>query len=342
MIATWLFEFFHALHDPAQSADPEAVQAHFRWYTDLWTKAEQRGFDGIFFSEHHFGAAYSPSPNLLVAHMAARTTTLRLGVLGSVTPYATPWGIPEEFAMLDHLTGGRFEPGIVSGIPPELGVAGIPMHVATQRHSEVADVLDHAQAGEPVTHHGEQWSFDNLPLFPPAYRPKRVWTASRSRESSERAARRGWNVCAGFNATPVIADMFDGYRAASADAGHNVGPEHLGLRRMVTFADGPDGQREGMHRAKRALLDLLNASAGPLPPFAALLDRPDESIDMLSNDEFVSGTPQQVAEQLIEQCRAVGAANVMVMFSAVDHEPLGNAHATFAEHVIPALHAAGL
>lgn len=33
----------------------------------------------------------------------------------------------------------------------------------------------------------------------------------------------------------------------------------------------PSKQREGVHTAKRSLLDLLNASAGPLPPFAEVV-----------------------------------------------------------------------
>jgi alkanesulfonate monooxygenase SsuD/methylene tetrahydromethanopterin reductase-like flavin-dependent oxidoreductase (luciferase family) len=340
MITTWIFEFFHALRDPESKSDPEMIQAHFRWYLDLWTQAESRGFDGIFFSEHHFGAAYSPSPNLLVAAVAQRTTTLRLGVLGTVTPYATPWRVAEEFAMLDHLTGGRFEPGIVSGIPPELGLAGIALPTGLARHGGVASVIDAARAGDPITIHDDEFSFEGLEIFPPSYRPKTMWTAVRSRESAERSARRGWKICAGFNSTPVIADCFDGYRAAASDAGFEVGPDHLGLRRLITFTDKPSGQREAMHTGKRALLDLLNASAGPLPPFAALLDRPDEQSDALSDDEFVSGTPEQVAEELVGQCLAVGAGNMVACFSAVDHAELEHAHAAFADVVLPALRAA--
>ena len=343
MISAWLFEFFHALRDPATRDDPAAIQTHFRWYLDLWTQAESRGFDGIFFSEHHFGAAYSPSPNLLIASVAARTSTMRLGVLGTVTPYATPWRVAEEFAMLDHLTGGRFEPGVVSGIPPELAVAGIPMSVATARHAEIVDVVAAAMHDPTVRHDGAEWRFDELTIHPRPYTADpTMWTAARTRSSTEKAAQRGWKVCAGFVSTAAMAEMFDGYRKVAAEAGHPTGPERLAVRRMVTFSDGPDRRRLGMHAAKRSLLDVLNASAGPLPPFAALLDRPDEAMDELSNDEFVSGTPDEVAAELIAQCRAIGAANVMVAFSAVEPTPLDEAHRLFAEHVIPALHAADL
>lgn len=338
MITTWLFEFFHSLRDPAATGDRDAVQAHFRWYLDLWTKAEARGFDGIFFSEHHFGAAYSPSPNLLVANLAARTSTIRLGVLGTVTPYATPWRVLEEFAMLDQLTGGRFEAGLVSGIPPELGLVGVPMPVAGARHAEIVSVIDAAMHQQPVSHHGTEWNFDDITIYPPMFQASpSIWTAARTRASAEKAAQRGWKVCAGFNSCEVIADMFDGYRKMAGEAGHPTTSDRLGLRRMVTFVDDPSKQREGVYTAKRSLLDLLNASAGPLPPFAALLDRPDESSDMLSDDEFVSGTPEQVATELIRQAHAVGTSNIVVSFSAVDPIELDEAHAAFCEQVIPAL-----
>ena len=105
--------------------------------------------------------------------------------------------------------------------------------------------------------------------------------------------------------------MFDAYRQGAEEAGHAHGPEQIAVRRMVTFVDAPSQQREAVNRAKRALLDVLTASAGPLPPWASLLDRPDESIAALSDEEFVSGTPQQVAEQLIEQCQIIGAGHLL-------------------------------
>src|ERR1051326_663117 len=65
MIKSWIFEFFGAPPELAQHFDPAASQRHFNAYLDLWTSAECAGFDGIFFSEHHFGAGYSPAPHLL-------------------------------------------------------------------------------------------------------------------------------------------------------------------------------------------------------------------------------------------------------------------------------------
>ena len=343
MIRTRLFEFFHELRDPAARADPARVQDHFRRYLDLWTRAETRGFDGIFFSEHHFGAAYSPSPNLLVAAMAQRTSSMRLGVLGTVTPYTTPWRMIEEFAMLDQLTGGRFDAGFVSGIPPELGAAGIDMATAGQRHREVVDALRSVLSGNSMSLRGSgpAWTFGEVRLAPTFVQsPLPVWTAAKSNASGARAGTEGWHLCGGFLATSDLATMFDHYRSAACDAGRNVDPSMLAIRRMVHFVDSPADHASGLATAKRSLFELLTESVGPLPPFAAVLDRPDADGSGLSDDEFVTGTPAEVAEQLVEQCKATGVANVAVMFSPTDLDELDRCHALLAEHVIPVLRAA--
>lgn len=333
----WLFEFFHELRGSA-GADPQAVGAHFDAYLDLWASAECRGFDGIFFSEHHFGAGYSPSPNLLVAALAGRTTSLRLGVLGTVGPYATPWRVAEEFAMLDHLTHGRMEMGIVSGIPPEFMAAGLSIAEMAERHQEVCDVLDLARAGGPVTHHGRIWSFDNLRFVPPFRRPDPpMWTAVRSVESARRAARRGWKICTGFGSVATLAEITEAYRQEAASAGWQAGPDHIGVRRMVSLVDRPDEVDAGRLVAKRALREVLDSSVGPLPPFAAILDRPDTDDEHLSNDEFVAGTPHQVAEALAAQAEAIGAGHVAVMFPELLPADLERTHERFATEVIPAM-----
>ena len=70
MIKSWIFEFFATPAALADRFDPAASQRYFNAYLDLWASAEPIGFDGIFFSEHHFGASLRPSPNLLIAQMS--------------------------------------------------------------------------------------------------------------------------------------------------------------------------------------------------------------------------------------------------------------------------------
>lgn len=356
MIKPWLFEFFHELRDPAERADPANITAHFRFHEDLWVDCERLGFEGIFFSEHHFGGAYSPSPNLLMPRVAARTKTLRLGALGSVSAYATPWRLVEEMGMLDHLLDGRLEMGVVRGIPPEQHVVGIDEATAAERHDEALAVIGHALRGaagtdpdsgpdtRTVTHHGKHYHFTNLRIVPrPAQQPHPpLWTAVRTKASSERAAELGYKVCAGFNSTEDIAGWFDGYRAVAAANGQPHGPEQLAIRRKVTIVDREDQQAEGRLLGQRSLKELLEHSAGGIPPFAAILDQPDITDSPLSPQEFIAGTPRQVAEEIIAQCQAVGAGHFLASFSEIDHHGLRRAHRLFGEEVIPRLRAASV
>ena len=40
---------------PGEAVAPRAVSALFGAGIELWQRMEQLGFEGIFFSEHHFG-----------------------------------------------------------------------------------------------------------------------------------------------------------------------------------------------------------------------------------------------------------------------------------------------
>ena len=66
MIKPWLFEFIPELGDEAHDPQPRDVADYVARYLDLWAHDEALGFEGIFFSEHHFGGSFSASPNLMI------------------------------------------------------------------------------------------------------------------------------------------------------------------------------------------------------------------------------------------------------------------------------------
>jgi alkanesulfonate monooxygenase SsuD/methylene tetrahydromethanopterin reductase-like flavin-dependent oxidoreductase (luciferase family) len=217
-----MFEFFRspARLAGASSASPQdAAREQFRAYWDRWLKAEGFGFEGIFFSEHHFGSGYSPSPNLLVAALAPMTTTLRLGVMGTVLPYHQPWRVLEEIGMLDHLTGGRLEVGTASGIPAEMAQIGLDIPEANARNAEAQAILDRwiADPFQPVTHTGEKYAFENLIVVPPLRQsPPPRWTTVVSEGSARRSAQRGTKIVTGFSSVPDVCRVFNGFREEAA------------------------------------------------------------------------------------------------------------------------------
>ena len=333
MIKPWLFEFFHSVHDPAGHDDPETVHEHYRAYFDLWIGDEARGFEGIFFSEHHFGPGYSPSPNLLISHLAARTSTMRLGVLGSVSAYSTPWRVAEEFAMLDHLTKGRLEMGVVSGIPPELALTGITPPKAAEMHAEVLDVLQAAVAKPVVSHNGAHFSFEELRMTPTFLQSSpSIWTASTSEQSARRAGERGLKMCGGFKNATTLVPQYEAYQEGARSAGMPTGPDRVAIRRQLVVVESEAEAADAERIANEGVTELQRASG-------EAMKIPDLHLPV-EEDELIYGTPKQVADEVIHQCQVLGAGNFLASFNIFDADQLRRMHDLFAQEVIPRLRAA--
>ena len=334
MIKPWLFEFFHAVRDPVGREDPATVHEQFRRYTDLWVDDEALGYEGIFFSEHHFGPGYSPSPNLLISHLAARTSTLRLGVLGSVSAYATPWRVAEEFAMLDHLTEGRLEMGLVSGIPPELAVVGISKEHGAEVHAETLEVLLAAITKPVISHQGAQFSFEDVRITPSFLQPApAVWTASTSEASARRAGALGLKMCGGFGNVEKLVPVYEVYREAARAAGMPTGPGQVGIRRQIQLVEDEADREQAAQDGEAGVQELIRAS------FEAM-KIPDAPKIPLDPDELIYGTPSQVADEIIRQCQALGVGNFVATFNIFEHAQLRKSHELYAHEVIPRLRAA--
>jgi alkanesulfonate monooxygenase SsuD/methylene tetrahydromethanopterin reductase-like flavin-dependent oxidoreductase (luciferase family) len=331
MIKPWLFEFFHSVHDPAGHDDPETVHDHYRKYFDLWVADEARGFEGIFFSEHHFGPGYSPSPNLLISHLAARTNTMRLGVLGTVSAYSTPWRVAEEFAMLDHLTNGRLEMGVVSGIPPELALTGTTVPRAAELHAEVLDVLQAAVTKPVVSHSGAHFSFDDLRMTPTFLQSSpSIWTASTSEASARRAGERGLKMCGGFKNATTLVPQYEAYQEGARSAGMATGPDRVGIRRQLVIVDDAGDDAEKI--AKDGVAELARASG-------EAMKIPDLHLPV-EEEELIYGTAEQVADEIIRQCQVLQAGHFLGSFNIFDTDQLRHMHDLFGQEVIPRLRAA--
>ena len=95
--------------------DPRRANGVYHEYMDQLEFAESCGFDGIGVNEHHQNAyGIMPSPNLIAAGLARRTSKAAICVIGnSIALYNPPIRVAEEFAMLDCISGGR----LVAGFP---------------------------------------------------------------------------------------------------------------------------------------------------------------------------------------------------------------------------------
>ncbi|MET0830965.1 MAG: MsnO8 family LLM class oxidoreductase, partial [Acidimicrobiia bacterium] len=94
----------------AQGSTPaDALAAALR----LAGEVERLGYRRYWVAEHHsMPGIASSSPAVLLARVAAETSTIRLGSGGVMLPNHSPLVIAEQFGMLEALEPGRIDLGI--------------------------------------------------------------------------------------------------------------------------------------------------------------------------------------------------------------------------------------
>jgi luciferase family oxidoreductase group 1 len=76
-------------------------------------RAEELGFDRFWVAEHHgVPGVAGAAPAVLLAAVAARTTTIRLGSAGVMLPHHQPLVVAEQFATLSAFAPGRVDLGV--------------------------------------------------------------------------------------------------------------------------------------------------------------------------------------------------------------------------------------
>jgi luciferase family oxidoreductase group 1 len=79
----------------------------------LARKAETSGYRRVWYAEHHNMATIASSAtSVLIAHIAANTSTIRLGAGGVMLPNHSPLTIAEQFGTLSAIHPGRIDLGL--------------------------------------------------------------------------------------------------------------------------------------------------------------------------------------------------------------------------------------
>jgi probable F420-dependent oxidoreductase len=223
------------LHNATIATDPATA-------VDVAVRAEELGYDSLWAGEHVVvprpRVAPSPmdpdepvlDPIVLLAHLAARTATIRLGTGVIVLPQRNPVVLAKQLASLDVLSGGRLEVGIGAGyLEPELRTLGVPMDERGSRTDEYLAAMRALWEGEPPAFAGRHVRFSGVDAHPrPVQRPLPVVVGGYAPQVHRRAARaaEGWY---GFMLSPErVADQVAGLRKAAADCGRDR-PLHVSV-----------------------------------------------------------------------------------------------------------------
>lgn len=211
---------------------PDPVTGHrrstterFREVVDTAVLAEELGFDGYGVGERHERPFISSSPPVVLSHIAARTSTIRLFTAVTTLSLLDPVRAYEDYATLDHLSGGRLELIIGKGN----GAAQAQLfHVTAEdqwdRNREGYELFRRLWREDKVTWSGTyRPSLTEAETWPrPLQQPIRVWHGSAtSRESVDLAARYGDPIFSANVTNPIepYAELIRHYRNGGSTTG---------------------------------------------------------------------------------------------------------------------------
>jgi luciferase family oxidoreductase group 1 len=99
--------------DLAVIGEGESVAESLAGTVALAQSAERAGYGRVWYAEHHnISSIASSATAVLIAHVAASTSTIRLGAGGVMLPNHSPLAIAEQFGTLATLHPGRIDLGL--------------------------------------------------------------------------------------------------------------------------------------------------------------------------------------------------------------------------------------
>ena len=99
--------------DLAPIARGETARSSIAASVALAQRAEEHGYDRVWYAEHHnMPSIASSATSVLIAHVGAQTSTIRLGAGGVMLPNHAPLTIAEQFGTLDAMYPGRIDLGL--------------------------------------------------------------------------------------------------------------------------------------------------------------------------------------------------------------------------------------
>jgi alkanesulfonate monooxygenase SsuD/methylene tetrahydromethanopterin reductase-like flavin-dependent oxidoreductase (luciferase family) len=336
--------YFGVFDQNERSGRPVAQQ--YRERLALLSLYEQSGFYCYHMSEHH-GTPISttPSPSVFLAAVSQVTKTLRFGPLVYLLPGYSPLRLAEEIAMLDNLSGGRFEFGVGRGASPyEMGYLGVPAEAMQPMYTEALDIIRNGLRDGVLDHQGQFWRYDGVELsLTPVQRPHPpMWVAVSSPDSAVWPARCGANIVVGAPAerARVIFQRYLDEAAASAPPRDRF--PLIGLNRYVLVAETDAAAVALAARAWSVFyghfIKLWRRYGG-----TPRIQMPEAFTDLRASGTAIVGSPETVRAVLAQQLEASGAnfLSGTFVFGDMSDAEARRSIGLFAREVMPVLRKVG-
>ncbi len=207
-------------------------------FTTVVDALERLRFDSLWLSERIGGEA--PDPLVAMAFAAGRTTRLKFGMSVMVLPGRNPVVLAKELATLDRLSNGRLLPAFGLGVadPHEQQAFGVERTERAALFDESLAVLRACWSGEPVTHHGARFHYDDLRVLPtPRQAHIDVWLGGIAPSELRHVGRLADGWLPSFVTPDDAARGRELIEATLAEHGRSIDDDHYGV--LVPYATGP-------------------------------------------------------------------------------------------------------
>jgi luciferase family oxidoreductase group 1 len=198
--------------DLAPIASGSSATQALRNSVDLAQHAERLGYARHWFAEHHgMPSIASSSPEVLIGHIAAHTTSIRVGSGGIMLPNHVPLRVAEAFHTLEALHPGRIDLGIgrAPGADPRAAAAMRPFDAAGFA-DHLAELIGLSRGTLPDEH-----PFRGVRVVPDDVALPPIWLLGSSGASARYAGENGlgYSFARHFSPSPAAPPML-AYRAA--------------------------------------------------------------------------------------------------------------------------------
>ena len=285
--------------------------------TRMAQAAEVAGLSRVWVAEHHgMPGVASAAPAVLAAHLAARTTTIRIGSGGVMLPNHAPLVVAEQFGTLEALHPGRIDLGIGRAPGTDLKTArALGRGNANQFPDDLVELIGY------FTGASEQLAMPGRGPLP------EIWLLGSSTYSAHLAGMLGLPFSFAYHFSPepleaALATYREQFRPSAVLEEPHV---MLGVAVVCAPDDDEAAWLAGPSRLSTLFLRQGRPAQLPSPEEAAAFPYTPAETSLIDHAcaSHVVGSPERVAEGLAALADRTGADELMLgarLFDVADRE----------------------
>ena len=306
--------------------------------------AEGVNFDSAWISEHHFlPDGYCPYPPVVASAMAAVTNRIKIGSAGVILPLHDPIRVAEDAALVDNISNGRFNLGVVLGYrKEEFDGLCVPMKQRPSRMEEGIDIIVKAWTEENFSFEGKRYQYSNINVTPkPLQQPHiPIYIGAFEEPGIKRAGRMGYPLLIGPGRTmQMVRDTLNFYNEGAREVGRNPdGIEHILIRETYIHRNSENAKQGG----NKYIIDMykyyFTLGVKMFVRGKQLTGLDDPLFDHLSEERFIIGSPEEAIRETKRYREELGISYIAcrMVFPQADHETISKCIELFGKEVIPA------